>query len=166
MLADNYIYAGKFSEAIKIYNQLEKDKGLDKQIIIQKQKLYLENNDLNGAITEIKKLIEVDKTDLQAYEILSELYLLNNEKEIIVNRVNIGVPQGIFDEKYYFLSDDNKTITIGWNNDGQGYDFNTNDGDIYWTITKTNQNERACTSGATLLFKLFIIPITLIRLLQ
>ena len=73
------------------------------------------------------------------YNLNVYIYGLNNEKEIIVNRVNIGVPQGIFDEKYYFLSDDNKTITIGWNNDGQGYDFNTNDGDIYWTITKTNQ---------------------------
>lgn len=81
LLADNYIYSGKFSEAIKIYNQLEKHKGLDKYIIIQKQKLYLENNDLKGAISEIKKLIEVDKRDLQAHEILSELYLLNNQKE-------------------------------------------------------------------------------------
>jgi len=81
LLADNYIYNGKYSEAIKIYNQLEKHKGLDKHIAIQKQKLYLEKNDLKGAITEIKRLIEVNKTDLQAYEILSELYLLNNEKE-------------------------------------------------------------------------------------
>ncbi|MBN21909.1 MAG: hypothetical protein CL678_11570 [Bdellovibrionaceae bacterium] len=68
-----------------------------------------------------------------------DVFRSNNEIEIIVNRVNIGVPQGIFGEKYYFLSDDNKTIIIGWNNDGQGYDFNTNDGDIYWTITKINQ---------------------------
>ncbi len=81
LLADNYIYDRKFSEAIKIYNQLEKHKGVDKNIIIQKQKLYIENNDLKGAITEIKKLIEIDNTDLQAYEILSELYLLNAEKE-------------------------------------------------------------------------------------
>ncbi len=81
LLADNYIYARKYSEAIKIYNQLEKYKGLNKNIIIQKQKLYLENKDLNGAITEIKKLIEINENDLNAYEILAELYLLNNEKD-------------------------------------------------------------------------------------
>ena len=81
LLADNYIYARKFSEAIKIYNQLEKHKGFDKNLIIQKQKLYLEKNNVNGAISEIQKLIDVDKTDISAYEVLSELYLLNNEKD-------------------------------------------------------------------------------------
>ena len=81
LLADNYIYSRKFSEAIKIYNQLEKHKGFDKNLIIQKQKLYLEKNDVNGAISEIKKIIDADKTDINAYEILSELYLLNNEKD-------------------------------------------------------------------------------------
>jgi len=80
-LADNYIYSRKFSEAIKIYNQLEKHKGFDKNLIIQKQKLYLEKNDVNGAISEIQKIIDADKTDINAYEILSELYLLNNEKD-------------------------------------------------------------------------------------
>ena len=81
LLADNYIYAGKFKEAIKVYNQLEKHKGLDKAIIVQKQKLFLENNDIKNAIIEIKKLLEIDNKDVMAYEILSELYLLNNEKE-------------------------------------------------------------------------------------
>jgi tetratricopeptide (TPR) repeat protein len=81
LLADNYIYSRKFLEAIKIYNQLEKHKGLDKNIIIQKQKLYLEKNDLEGAIFEIKKLIKINQNDIKAYETLSELYLLNNEKE-------------------------------------------------------------------------------------
>ncbi len=81
LLADNYIYSRRFSEAIKIYNQLEKHKGLDKNIIIQKQKLYLENKNLKGAISEIKKLIEINKNDINAYETLSELYLLNNETD-------------------------------------------------------------------------------------
>tara|TARA_B100000959_G_scaffold122793_1_gene128876 strand:- start:2473 stop:4194 length:1722 start_codon:yes stop_codon:yes gene_type:complete len=81
LLAENYIYSRKFSEAIKIYNQLEKHKGFDKNLIIQKQKLYLEKNDVNGAISEIQKIIDADKTDINAYEILSELYLLNNEKD-------------------------------------------------------------------------------------
>ena len=81
LLVDNYIYARKFLEAIKIYNQLEEHKGLDKNIIIQKQKLYLENNDLKGAISEIKKLIKINQNDIKAYEILSELYLLNSENE-------------------------------------------------------------------------------------
>ena len=45
-----YIYARKFKEAIKIYNQLEKHKGLDKENKKQKQKLFLENNDIKNAI--------------------------------------------------------------------------------------------------------------------
>jgi tetratricopeptide (TPR) repeat protein len=81
LLADNYIYSRKLSEAIKIYNQLEKHKGFDKNLILQKQKLYLEKNDVNRAISEIQKIIDADKTDINAYEILSELYLLNNEKD-------------------------------------------------------------------------------------
>ena len=78
---DNYIYSNKLLEAIKIYNQLEKLKGLDKNIIIQKQKLYLQENNIKGAITEIKKLISLNKNDINAYQTLSELYLLNNEDE-------------------------------------------------------------------------------------
>ena len=81
LLADNYIYSRKFLEAIKIYNQLEKHKGLDENLIIQKQKLYLEKNDLEGAISEIKKLIKINQNNIKTYETLSELYLLNNEKE-------------------------------------------------------------------------------------
>lgn len=81
LLAENYIYANKLLEAIKIYNQLEKHKGLDKNIIIQKQKLYLQKNNINGAIEEIKKLISINTNDITAYQILSELYLLNNEND-------------------------------------------------------------------------------------
>ena len=81
LLANNYTFSGKFSEAIKVYNQLEEYKGFDKNLIIQKQKLFLETNNIGGAISEINKIIKLDTTDINAFEILAELYLLHNNRE-------------------------------------------------------------------------------------
>ena len=107
------------------------------------------NNYINDGITKItlKSIEQLDDHD-DWYDLFDNISVfgLNNGTpgkswtEIIVNRVNIAKPGPVFaDEKYYFLSDDNKTVTLKWDNGGQGYDFNTNDGDIYWTITKVNR---------------------------
>lgn len=81
ILSDTYIYNNDFQKAINTYNDLEKYKGVDKIISMQKQKLYMQLNKKDEAIKEIVELLNVFPEDIEAMEILSELYLLNDEKE-------------------------------------------------------------------------------------
>jgi len=80
-LADTYIYDNNFLKAISVYDDLEKNKGVDKMISMQKHKLYMELQKKNSAIKELLKLIDTYPNDIEALEILSEVYLLNDEKD-------------------------------------------------------------------------------------
>jgi tetratricopeptide (TPR) repeat protein len=80
-LADTYIYDKDFLKAIAVYDDLEKNKGVDKMISMQKHKLYMELQKKKNAINELLKLIDTYPNDIEALEILSEVYLLNDEKE-------------------------------------------------------------------------------------
>ena len=81
LLADTYIYDNNFLKAIAVYDDLEKNKGVDKMISMQKHKLYMELQKKKNAINELLKLIDTYPNDVEALEILSEVYLLNDEKE-------------------------------------------------------------------------------------
>ena len=81
LLADTYIYDKDFFKAIAVYDDLEKNKGVDKMISMQKHKLYMELQKKKNAINELLKLIDTYPNDVEALEILSEVYLLNDEKE-------------------------------------------------------------------------------------
>ena len=81
MLSDTYIYANNFEKAIAVYDELEKHKGVDKVISMQKHKLYRQINNMKGAIKELQSILNAFPDDIEAMEILSELYLLNDEKE-------------------------------------------------------------------------------------
>jgi len=80
-LADAYIYDKDFLKAIVVYDDLEKNKGVDKMISMQKHKLYMELQKKKNAINELLKLIDAYPNDIEALEILSEVYLLNDEKQ-------------------------------------------------------------------------------------
>ena len=79
-LAETYIYDGAFSKAILTYDNLEKKIGVEKSISLQKYKLYMQIQKKKNAIKEILKLNDKYPNDIETLEILSELYLLNNEK--------------------------------------------------------------------------------------
>ena len=81
MLAEMYVYANKFKKAIQVYNQLQENTGVDKLLSMQKHSLYRQLKDFDGAINELELLITTFPEDIEAMEILSELYLLNNEQE-------------------------------------------------------------------------------------
>lgn len=81
MLSDTYIYANQLLKAIAVYNDLEKYKGIDKMISMQKQKLYMQLHNINAAQKEIEKLLEEYPADIKVMEILSEIYLLNDKKD-------------------------------------------------------------------------------------
>ena len=81
MLSDTYIYDNDFKKAIAVYDDLEKHKGIDKMISMQKQKLYMQLHKKKEAIRELIALLAAYPQDIEAMEILSELYLLNDEKD-------------------------------------------------------------------------------------
>jgi len=80
-LSDTYIYANELSKAIDVYDDLQQYKGVDRMLSIQKHKLYRELNNIKGAIRELKIILQTFPNDIEVLEILSELYLLNDEKE-------------------------------------------------------------------------------------
>lgn len=81
LLAETYIYDKDFLKAITVYNDLEEKKGVDKMISMQKHKLYMQLQKKKKGIHELLKLIDDYPNDIEALEILSEAYLLNDEKE-------------------------------------------------------------------------------------
>ena len=81
LLADMYIYNNDFLKAIEVYDDLEQIKGVDKMVSIQKHKLYIRLENKKYAIRELQNLLEKYPNEIEVLEILSELYLLNDEKE-------------------------------------------------------------------------------------
>ena len=80
-LADTYIYDNDFLKAIAVYDDLEENKGIDKMISMQKHKLFIELQKKKSAIKELLNLLASFPNDIEALEILSEVYLLNDEKD-------------------------------------------------------------------------------------
>ena len=81
LLSDTYIYDNDFLKAIEVYNDLEKIIGIDKLVSMQKHKLYMQLERKKYAIKELQNLLEKFPNEVEALEILSEVYLLNDEKE-------------------------------------------------------------------------------------
>ena len=81
MLAEMYVYANKIKKAIHVYNQLQEKTGVDKLLSMQKHSLYRQLKDFDGALNELELLIKTFPEDIEAMEILSELYLLNNQQD-------------------------------------------------------------------------------------
>ena len=80
-LAALYIQEEKFDKAIKILDKVEEAAGVSEEVAIQKQKIYLHLNDLDGAEQEVLKLIATYPGDPRYYSILAEFYLANDMKD-------------------------------------------------------------------------------------
>ena len=81
LIADTYIYDNDFLKAIDAYDDLERIQGIDKMVSMQKHKLYMQLEKKKYAIDELKNLLEKFPNEVEVLEILSEVYLLNDEKE-------------------------------------------------------------------------------------
>ena len=81
LLSDMYIYDNNLLKAIEVYDDLEQIKGIDKMVSMHKHKLYMQLEKKKYAIKELKNLLEKFPNEVEALEILSEVYLLNDEKE-------------------------------------------------------------------------------------
>lgn len=71
----NYIYSGDYKNAVKTYDVLESKLGINEDISIQKEKIYIMMNKPDKAIEEIRKLSDAFPDDPRYLEMLAELYM-------------------------------------------------------------------------------------------
>lgn len=74
-----YIMAQKYPQAIEMYNHIEQKLGIMEEISIQKQRLYIQLNEVDKAAAEIEKLINNQPQNPRYYQLLAELYQANSK---------------------------------------------------------------------------------------
>jgi tetratricopeptide (TPR) repeat protein len=80
-LANAYQAVNRVEDALKTYVLLEKKIGVTEEVAIQKQRLYLHQGKFDKACAEVQKLIDTNPGEMQYYNYLAELYLVNGFKE-------------------------------------------------------------------------------------
>lgn len=80
-LARAYLDNKEPKEAIKELNQLEERMGKNEALSSQKKAIYLELGDLDGAIDELKSLVEAFPQTIEYYGTLGQLYSVNGFTE-------------------------------------------------------------------------------------
>ena len=73
------IKADKYQEAIEVYNKYETKVGVEENVILQKQRLFIKQGKIEEAANELRKLIEAFPNELKYYHYLAELYLTNEK---------------------------------------------------------------------------------------
>jgi tetratricopeptide (TPR) repeat protein len=75
------IYANKYQDAIKVYDKIEKATGINEEVIINKQRLYIKLGSVDKAALEIQKLIESNPKESRYYGLLADLYSANGQNK-------------------------------------------------------------------------------------
>jgi tetratricopeptide (TPR) repeat protein len=73
--------AGKYKDALKVYDEVEKDLGINEEIIDQKQRIYLKLGELEKAAEEIKKLVELNPHEPRYLGMIADLYNVNGQHQ-------------------------------------------------------------------------------------
>lgn len=80
-LAIEYAVTGQFDKSFQLYEQLEKEFGVNEQITLNKVKLLKSQKKYREAEDEFRKLIATDPREPRFYGYLAELYMETNEPE-------------------------------------------------------------------------------------
>lgn len=75
------VKAEKLDDAIKVYDLYESKAGVDENVIVQKQRLYVRLGKIDKAVAEVRKLIDSDPKEPRYYKMLADLYEANNMKD-------------------------------------------------------------------------------------
>ncbi len=78
-------YAEKYKAALPLFDQLEKQKGTNEELVFQKQRIYVKLHQIDSAAGEIQKLITRDPGNGRYYALLAKMYAKNNEPEQAIN---------------------------------------------------------------------------------
>jgi tetratricopeptide (TPR) repeat protein len=77
--ADNLMMNKDPAEAIKVYDKLEEEFGVNKDVSMEKQRIYMEMKKYDKAVAEVMKLINLNPRDPQLYGVLAEIYQSQGE---------------------------------------------------------------------------------------
>ncbi len=80
--------AQKYPEAIEAFRQLEAKTGINDQISVEIQELYLQNKQPEKAIQEIEKLIRSNPAEPRYYGLLADLYQTQGDPENALKNYN------------------------------------------------------------------------------
>jgi len=80
-LAGTYIMQEDYDAAIEVFDNLEESLGINEEISMQKQMLYLEMGKVEEAIEEVKKVVEVNPEEIRYLGVLAELYDKNGQRD-------------------------------------------------------------------------------------
>jgi tetratricopeptide (TPR) repeat protein len=75
------IYNNKTAEALKVYDKVEQEIGVNTELTIEKERLWLKLGKVDKAAMEIEKLVAKNPADLKSYSLLVELYQSNDMHE-------------------------------------------------------------------------------------
>lgn len=76
--AEVLIYANKLNDAIKVYDKIETVIGLDKEITLRKEQIYLKQNKVDKAAQELENYLAKNPDSMDIYSMLYEVYSVNN----------------------------------------------------------------------------------------
>ena len=74
-------FSGNLKEAIKVLDIFESKVGIDETISMEKQRMYIQLNDVEGAAKEIEKLAEAFPNEPRYKHMIAEIFNANGESE-------------------------------------------------------------------------------------
>lgn len=99
---------GKYDEALALYDKLEAEIGVNEELSMQRQLIYMEKGDQNAALAEVDKLLATNPSEIRYYgmkaEILQEMGRTSEAKEIYENMLEIEPSNGLVLLSLYEIS--------------------------------------------------------------
>lgn len=86
--ASALLYNGKITEAIKVYDKVEEEIGVNADLTIEKERLWLRLGKVDKAAAELEKLISKEPKEIKNYSLLVELYQVNEMPEKAFETIN------------------------------------------------------------------------------
>jgi tetratricopeptide (TPR) repeat protein len=80
--------AGKYDQAMAIYNRLEQKLGVTESIAVGKQQIFIKLGNKPAAYAEIEKLIQANPTESKYYGLLADMYLTDKNREKALENYN------------------------------------------------------------------------------
>jgi tetratricopeptide (TPR) repeat protein len=80
-LALAYSRTNQYKKALQVYNKLERAQGINEELSVKKEHLYIVMGDLDAAVLELRKLINAYPLEIRYRGMLAELYQANDLEE-------------------------------------------------------------------------------------
>lgn len=87
-ICESLLYANRYMDALKMYDKVTELIGLNKEVTIQKEKIWMRLGKLEKAVAEIQKLIDAEPLEPENYGLLAELYQANGMQEKALETLN------------------------------------------------------------------------------